>query len=253
MGKNQIRIFMASLALLLLIGCKNTREKAQDFVNDYNASAPSLSNPNIQSTIAALKPDNTIVIIIVSTMPQTDENRSIIGQMLPTVMTETLSNIPSFQDLVSENVKFRIEYRANDNTKLGVADIDKSSLKAAQLKNSKNGNDIKFNAADPKVNEMLAMINKALPIVDKEAGTKITKIDILGEDLVYFVEVDQKMEGLLKSENFKTVMKDEILRNPQSKTLINSVRPYGVKRVKYRYIGANKKTVGEISVDDKDL
>jgi hypothetical protein len=251
MRKKLVKISMACL-LLLLISCKDTHEKAQDFVDDYNAAAPGLKSQSLQSTIAELKPDNTIHIIMVSNMEQSEENKGAMSQVLPGIMNEVLKKVPYSKELADEGVKFKIDYRASDNTPLVATIIDKASLKMSADKDS-TAEHVKFSTSNTKAIEMLEVLNKTLPIVDKKAGTKITKIDVINEELVYFIEVDEELKGLLKGADFVTIMKGELKKSPQIKGLMISGNSYGIKKVRCKYIDADKKPVVDIVINEKEM
>ncbi|AWI25545.1 hypothetical protein [Flavobacterium pallidum] len=237
---------------LAVAGCKDTHEKAKDFVDDYNALAPKMASQSLQSTIAELQPDNTIHIIMVSNVLQNEETKGAIRQALPTIMAEVLGRVSTFNELVAEGVKFKVEYRASDNSVLASTILDAAAVKVLKSKNGDKAT-AKYSTSNPKAQEMLALVNKTLPITDKKAGTTITKIDIIGEDLVYFVEVDNELKEALKDPEAVAIMKTEISHNPQIMGFLQSGKGYGIRKVRIKYLGSDDKTVAEVLLDKDDM
>ncbi|WP_146171732.1 hypothetical protein [Flavobacterium magnum] len=240
-----------SFFLLLFTGCQDTHDKARDFVDDYNALAPKMATQNLQSTIAELRPDNSIRIVMVSDMAQNEDARATMQQAMPAIMTEVLGRISTFNELIAEGVTFKVEYRANDNSVLAATVLDSASvqnIKAKSEKASTGG----YGTTNREAQEMLALVNKTLPIRDEKAGTTVTKIDIVGQELVYFVDIDNELRLALKDPGALAVMKKEIGRNPQLRGFLQMGKGYGIRRIRFKYANAGH-TVAEVVLDESEI
>lgn len=247
MKKYLIGIF---ILCLLLQGCEDTRDKAQDFVNEYNAAASTISTRDLQSTIAELKPDNTIHIVMVSRIRKNEANTVMFDLVMPAVMSDMLGEMPSFQELIDEGVKFNVEYKAADNSVLAETTIDKVSLN-----NHSSKKDSKVNGtSNEKRKELLMVLNKSLPIEYNESGTRIISVDVKGDDLLLDIEVSDKFRELFqKDDSFVAALKKDLMADGRIKSMLKSAWQYGVRCVRCEYTTLQKVTIGEIVINQKDF
>jgi len=235
-----------------LQGCQDVHDKAQDFVEEYNTAAASISTTSLQSTMAVLKPDNTIYIVMVSSIGMEDANTEMFDKVLPKVMTEMLRRMPSFQELVDEGVKFKVEYRASDNTALASTIIDQASLKR-QMKVSAEREKLTYGTSNPRAEELLRLINSTLPIVDKKSGTRITTINMKGRDFIFTIEAGNKFRELFHEEEVVNDLKKSLSGNVRIQKILKEYGDLEADRVICRYMTSQNEIIGEIVIERKDF
>lgn len=101
--------------------------------------------------------------------------------------------------------------------------------------------------------DLLRILNKDLPIVDKNTGIKITRIDVNKQnELVYSAIVPESMDEALKSESAKEVMKEEILRSGNLNSVLNNIQQYNISVIKYIYNDSKGKQIVELKFSAED-
>lgn len=236
----------------LLQACKDTRDKAQDFVEEYNAAASRISTRDLQSTIAELQPDNTIHIVLVSGIQKSEANTAMFDVVMPSVIADMLGKMPSFQELIDEGVKFHVEYRAVDNSVLAETTVDRLSLKKVGGKAS--GNPAVPELSKKKVHELLSAVKESLPIADQESGTRIINVNLKDSDLLIDIEVSDEFRASFKEDDtFVAGVKKRLLRDDRIRSILSIAREYGVKRVVCEYTTLQKVTIGKIVIDEREF
>lgn len=134
--KKITQIAFCFIALLLLVSCKNTKQKIQEHVSNYNISS-SIKGNNIVSTSAkAFLNDNKIEIRIETNLEGTPENKSATNTSFPALLKEMIKNDQISQELVDEGVKFDVYFLSYNNIILAQQLVDKEEL--ALLENGKS-------------------------------------------------------------------------------------------------------------------
>ncbi|KFF15543.1 hypothetical protein [Flavobacterium hydatis] len=131
MIKKIIQISSAIAIVLLLVSCKNTKQKLQEYVITYNTSiAPSFKGENITGTTArGYLEDNKIEIRIETDLEQNESNKQKYSNAFPVLLAEMIKKDQLPKELIEEGVSFHTYFLAKDNTVLSKVIINKEELK----------------------------------------------------------------------------------------------------------------------------
>lgn len=131
MIKKIIQISFAIAIVLLLVSCKNTKQKLQEYVVTYNTSiAPSFKGENITGTTArGYLEDNKIEIRIETDLEQNELNKQNYSKAFPNLLAEMIKKDQLPKELIEEGVSFHAYFLAKDNTVLSKVIINKEELK----------------------------------------------------------------------------------------------------------------------------
>lgn len=114
--------------VLLLVSCKNTKQKIQEHVTNYNTSS-SIKGGNVVSTSAkAFLNDNKIEIRIETNLEGTDANKLAYKDIFPSLLKEMVKNEQISPALVEEGVKFDVYFISYNNIILAQQLVDKDQL-----------------------------------------------------------------------------------------------------------------------------
>lgn len=254
--KCTLLLFLAISQLLVSCGTKESR--MQDFVNEYNTSAPMImaGNQTIKGTSAKIKDQNRIELVFNYNIPFEETYKTTYSQIAPSLMANVFKGQPKLQQLLDDGVVFEVIMTASDNQVLVQMDLDKAKVDAMMKEQNGDSGPISITTGthDEQLQSMLKIMNKNLPIVDKQAGTKITKIDINeNKELVYTVVVDKALADAIKSDAAKQIMKESIMRNEGLKVVFSGTSKYGVTAVRYLYVDDSGKTVNDIMIKQSDI
>lgn len=110
------QIAFAFIVALMLVSCKNTKQKIQEHVVTYNTSS-SIKGPSITSTSAkAFLNDNKIEIRIETNLEETDENKLTYSESFPDLLKGMIENNQISKELIEEGVKFDVYFLAYNNS-----------------------------------------------------------------------------------------------------------------------------------------
>nr|WP_294926258.1 hypothetical protein [uncultured Flavobacterium sp.] len=124
------QIVFAFFIVLMLISCKNTKQKIQEHVSNYNTSS-SIKGPSITSTAAkAFLNDNKIEIRIETNLEETDENKLTYSESFPDLLKGMIENDQISKDLIEEGVKFDVYFLSYNNSIIAKKLIGKEELAA---------------------------------------------------------------------------------------------------------------------------
>jgi hypothetical protein len=131
MIKKIIQISSAIAIVLLLVSCKNTKQKLQEYVITYNTSiAPSFKGENITGTTArGYLEDNKIEIRIETDLEQNESNKQKYSNAFPVLLAEMIKKDQLPKELIEEGISFHAYFLAKDNTVLSKVIINKEELK----------------------------------------------------------------------------------------------------------------------------
>ncbi|MFG4001780.1 hypothetical protein [Flavobacterium aquidurense] len=139
----QIAFFV--IVVLLLVSCKNTKQKMQEHVNIYNISS-SIKGSGITSTSAkAFLNDNKIEIRIETNLEENEANKLTYKDSFPDLLKEMIKNDQISRTLIEEGVKFDVYFLAYNNAILAQRVVDKEEL--AVLENTDGSKEEKVTAA----------------------------------------------------------------------------------------------------------
>jgi hypothetical protein len=257
MSKHFIKIIFVIVFPFLLVSCKNTKQKIQEFVGSYNHAAVLFRNDVITSTSAkAFLKDNKIEVRFETNLEQNESNKSSYGLIFPDMMMTMLKKDKVFIELIDEGVTFDMYFLANNYDILAQFKVDKKELEELLKMDSINSDKKIVNShsnLDPMLQEMLAIINAKAPI-KREDGTKILKIDANEKnELVFKIEIPNEFVESMKGEASKIVLKDDILRNPNLKNIISKVKDYGIVNVIFEYKNTKGELINTVVLNEKDF
>lgn len=114
--------------VLLLVSCKNTKQKIQEHVSNYNTSS-SIKGGNVVSTSAkAFLNDNKIEIRIETNLEGTEVNKLAYKDTFPDLIKEMIKNDQISPSLIEEGVKFDVYFLSYNNIILAQQLVDKEEL-----------------------------------------------------------------------------------------------------------------------------
>jgi hypothetical protein len=120
-------VFILTCALLL-VSCKNTKQKIQEHVSNYNTSS-SIKGGNVVSTSAkAFLNDNKIEIRIETNLEGTEINKLAYKDTFPDLLKEMVKNDQISPSLIEEGVKFDVYFLSYNNIILAQQLVDKEEL-----------------------------------------------------------------------------------------------------------------------------
>ncbi|CAD0003409.1 hypothetical protein [Flavobacterium chungangense] len=126
--KKTTQIAFVFVVVLMLVSCKNTKQKIQEHVTTYNTSS-SINGPNITSTSAkAFLKDNKIEIRIETNLEETDENKLAYSKSFPDLLKGMIENNQISKELIDEDVKFDVYLLAYNNSIIAKQLIGKEEL-----------------------------------------------------------------------------------------------------------------------------
>ena len=117
MIKKITQVSFTLILVLLLVSCKNTKQKLQEYVQTYNSTAASFKAENVTLTTArGYINDNKIELRFETDLEQNETNKSQALKRFPELLKEMLNKDQSLKELVAEGVQFDVYYLADDNT-----------------------------------------------------------------------------------------------------------------------------------------
>ncbi|KAF2508434.1 hypothetical protein EYY60_14990 [Flavobacterium zhairuonense] len=136
--KKITQIAFTFILILALASCKNTKQKIQEHVSNYNISS-SIKGAGIISTSAkAFLNDNKIEIRIETNLEGNEENKLATKTSFPNLLKEMIKNNQISQELIEEGVSFDVYFLSYNNIILAKQLVDKEEL--AILEGSGGGN-----------------------------------------------------------------------------------------------------------------
>ncbi|MCP2026097.1 PBP1b-binding outer membrane lipoprotein LpoB [Flavobacterium sp. HSC-32F16] len=129
MVKKLSQISFAIIIVLLFAGCKNTKQKLQEFVVNYNATASSFKAQNVTLTTArGYINDNKIELRFETGLEQNEANKTAANTSFPKLLKDMFDKNQIPEELVNEGVQFDAYFLADDNTVFVKEIINKESL-----------------------------------------------------------------------------------------------------------------------------
>ncbi|MCC9064083.1 hypothetical protein [Flavobacterium piscisymbiosum] len=135
--KKITQIAFTVVIVLVLVSCKNTKQKIQEHVSTYNNSS-SIKGSGITSTTAkAFLNDNKIEIRIETNLEENDTNKLTYKESFPDLLKEMIKNDQISKALIEEGVKFDVYFLAYNNAILAQRVVDKEELAVLENGDSK--------------------------------------------------------------------------------------------------------------------
>ncbi|MEN2402868.1 hypothetical protein GKZ90_0023980 [Flavobacterium sp. MC2016-06] len=129
MRNKYTKILFTVIMVLMLISCKNTKQKLQEYVTNYNSTASSFKADNVTLTTArGYINDNKIELRFETSLEHNKPNEMASKITFPRLLKEMLSKDQISKDLVKEGVQFDVYFLADDNTVLDKEIINNETL-----------------------------------------------------------------------------------------------------------------------------
>lgn len=123
------RFLFAIIIVLMLVSCKNTKQKLQEYVVSYNAAAKSFKSENVTLTTArGYINDNKIELRFETNLEKNEQNKLEAQKDFPKLLKTIINKDQNLKELIDEGVRFNVYFLANDNTVLDKRTIDKEEL-----------------------------------------------------------------------------------------------------------------------------
>ncbi|KRB56058.1 hypothetical protein [Flavobacterium sp. Root186] len=136
--KKITQIAFAFAIALLLVSCKNTKQKIQEHVSTYNNSSSIKGNGITSTSAKAFLNDNKIEIRIETNLEGDEANKQAAANSFPDLLKEMIKNDQISTELIGEGVKFDVYFLAYNNIILAKRTVDKEEL--AVLEGTAAGN-----------------------------------------------------------------------------------------------------------------
>lgn len=122
------QFLFAVLIALIIISCKNTKQKLQEYVVSYNKAAPDFKSENVTLTTArGYINDNKIELRFETDLKQNEPNKLKAEKNLRELVKE-INKDQNFAALIEEGVQFDVYFLADDNTVLKKETVNKEEL-----------------------------------------------------------------------------------------------------------------------------
>lgn len=126
MRKKISLILFAVSIMILLVSCKNTKQKLQEYVVEYNNTAKGFKAENVTLTTArGYVNDNKIELRFETNLEQNEPNKVAANASFPELLKEMIHKNQIPKELIEEGVRFDVYFLANDNTVLVKEILDK--------------------------------------------------------------------------------------------------------------------------------
>ncbi|PTT02462.1 hypothetical protein DBR27_11160 [Flavobacterium sp. HMWF030] len=129
MIKKMNRFLFAIIIVMMLVSCKNTKQKLQEYVVSYNAAAKNFKSENVTLTTArGYINDDKIELRFETNLEQNEQNKLEAQKDFPKLLKTMINKDQNLKELIEEGVQFDVYFLANDNTVLEKRTIDKEEL-----------------------------------------------------------------------------------------------------------------------------
>lgn len=253
-------LFLFITIQILAVGCKNTATKMNSFVLSYNRDIGRYTNSIITySEAESLFKEKTIKIKFLTSFSSEDVKSGIMNTLSQSVFSQLLAKEELSRELINEGVTFQVLFLTKNAVVFSTLLVDKNELSKLDnesknnIKENANKNPSNYlNSNSP--NQVLAMLNKNLPIVNKETGFTILKIDINKKnELVYEIKVPNNLAKRMKGKDAADIVKDDMLRGDTAGKLFSSVSKFNIKVIKYKYKDEQDQFLNEVILTTNDL
>ena len=126
--KKITQIAFAFAIALLLVSCKNTKQKIQEHVSTYNNSSSIKGNGITSTTAKAFLNDNKIEIRIETNLEGDEANKQAAADSFPDLLKEMIKNDQISTELIGEGITFDVYFLAYNNIILAKKIVDKEEL-----------------------------------------------------------------------------------------------------------------------------
>lgn len=129
MIKKMHKILFAIVIVLMLVSCKNTKQKLQEYVTEYNKTAANFKSENVTLTTArGYINDDKIELRFETDLEQNEPNKQEAQKTFLKLLKEMVSKDQNLKELIDEGVQFDAYFLANDNTVLEKKIVNKEEM-----------------------------------------------------------------------------------------------------------------------------
>lgn len=129
MIKKITQISFALFLVLMMVSCKNTKQKLQEFVPAYNAQAATFKADHVTLTTArGYINDNKVELRFETNLEQNKPNSLASGITFPKLLKDLIKKNEALKELLDEGVQIDAYFLANDNTVLNKEIINKERM-----------------------------------------------------------------------------------------------------------------------------
>ena len=129
MIKKMNRFLFAIIIVMMLVSCKNTKQKLQEYVVSYNAAAKSFKSENVTLTTArGYINDDKIELRFETNLEQNEQNKLEAQKDFPKLLKSMINKDQNLKELIDQGVQFDFYFLANDNTVLEKRIINKEEM-----------------------------------------------------------------------------------------------------------------------------
>ena len=129
MIKRIIQISCTITLVVLLVSCKNAKQKLQEYVTTYNSTAAGFKADDVTLTTArGYINDDKIELRFETNLEQNESNKVNAVTQFPKMLKEMINKDQNFKELIEEGVQFDVYFLADDNTVLAKEIINKEEL-----------------------------------------------------------------------------------------------------------------------------
>ncbi|MCY0977612.1 hypothetical protein PGH12_18210 [Chryseobacterium wangxinyae] len=244
------KLLLIVMASLLLMSCKNDKDKTQDFVDMYNRSSGMIVNNKIKSTKATTSNPDQVDISVETEYEGSGMESDLVTSALPDLIGQAIRSEKLGKELFDRGVKFNLKvYGLNSKVILDKTIDNKNLPKDVDFKSIAAGE----KPSNQQLNSILESFNKNLPIEDPSTGTKITSIKADAENnLVYTCEVPDSFKTALAIPGTEEAMKEAMLKSGQIKQVFSQTSVLGINHIKYLYTDKSGKVLKEITITKEE-
>lgn len=129
MIKKITQVLFTVAIVLLLVSCKNTKQKLQEYVTTYNSTAATFKGEHVTLTTArGYINDNKVELRFETNLPENDSNKAAASISFPKLLKDMINKNQIPKELIKEGVQFDVYFLANDNTVLNKEVLNNETL-----------------------------------------------------------------------------------------------------------------------------
>ncbi len=247
------KITLLLFVSIIFFSCQSRKDKLRELAIKFNNDKTYLYDPNIKSLNAFTVGDSQINIRISLNIVKDPTDEITMDAILPQ-MGKLILTGRTIQNLLDDGANFRIILQDKNDVEIANKLFNKEALNTIDKVDVSNSFDQRNNSNNQDLNLILSTMNKVMPIIDKESGTEIYKVNISQQnELVYWVKVDKDLEDLLQIESIAAMMKEDICANSDLRNVFSTFRKYNVFKIKYNYCDAKEQIITSIAIKQSDL
>ncbi|MBK8623592.1 MAG: hypothetical protein IPN79_18020 [Saprospiraceae bacterium] len=241
------------LVLIMVLSCKSNEQKLRTFIDQFNqASQMDGGNQKFTCSAEVISPE-----LARFTFRSTYDSESLQEKMFLQTMEFMEQNLVTttgfMKELVKDGVSIDMVYKGFDGKVLLIKRIDKNNIDSLIAVTKTNPIPTGQSQMDV-LKTMLDTWNKNMPMEDKASGLRILGIDVGdNQSIVYKIQyMDPEVEKLINDETV-SFLKDEALRNPALREIINSVTSLGISKLEYHIMSSKNEKIATFTIDRSEM